>query len=270
MFQINMNKKLSLIKTLKGFCLIGEIFVAIGLFAMLVSIPFSESMINNHRANIGLFVVNGSPDWMYFTRLPGSTDGTVAYAGQTYTLTDGSPVGMPNLGTVSVGPFRINADEGLFRSVSQDLKAQAVSINNIEGTVTFQRPETAAEILATIKWPFIATMLCTGGVALAVLDILRRMFKSVQQGETFTVANIRNVRCIGYLLVASSVLKFAGVAWLVSRMTAYVSQHVAGKMAFNTAPQGNFAGLGTGLVILALAEVFRQGLKLKEDAQFTI
>jgi hypothetical protein len=265
-----MNKNRSLIKTLKIFCVLSEIIIGLGLVAMVVSIPFSESMVDSRHANMGLFVINGTPAWSFYARLPRSTSGSISYTGGTTAFTEGLPVPNSELGDISVGPFRMNEDEGAYRATSKDIKPQAIVIDHIEGTVTFKRPENATQILASIKWPFVVTMLCTGCASLAILELLRRMFKSVERGEIFSAANIQNVRAIGFLLVTSSILKFIAVGWLVDRMATYVTQHVAGKMTLASTYEGNLSGLGTGFVILALAEVFRQGLRLKEDTQFTI
>ena len=177
----------------------------------------------------------------------------------------------PEYGNISLGPMRLNPGPPPFSLNFRDASAQAVVIDDIEGIVTIKRPEKAAEVLASIKWPFLASMLCTGGAGLAILELLRRMFRSAERGEVFTAANIGNVRGIGFLLIASSILKLFTAAWLASRMAAYVMQHVAaGKMSVESSSEGNLSGLVTGLMILALAEVFRQGLTLKEDSRLTI
>jgi hypothetical protein len=257
-----MNKKSSLIRTLKFLCAIGEAFTLIGILAVVLSIPFLESMIDSRHANVGLFVANGSPSWSFIARLPHSTSGTISFGG---------PIeGQSPAGEISVGPFGMKMDEGAFSAATRDFKAQAVVVDHIEGTVTFKRPENAAQILATIKWPFVVAMLCTGCPGLVILELLRRMFQSAERGEIFSSTNIGNVRAIGFVLIASSILKFMAVEWLASRMATFVTQHVVANVTFASTYPGYLSGLGTGFVILALAEVFRQGLKLKEDTQFTI
>jgi hypothetical protein len=257
-----MNKKSSFIKTLKILCAVGEAFTFVGILAVVVSIPFSESLIDSRRANVGLFVVNGSPSWSFIARLPHSNNGSISFGG---------PIeGQLPAGEIRIGPFGMKVDEGAFSAASRDFKAQAVVIDHIEGTVTFKHPENAAQVLASIKWPFVVATLCTGVPGLVILELLRRMFQSAERGEIFSSANIRNVRAIGFLLIASSILKLMAVEWLANRMATYVKQHVEANVTFASTHPGYLSGLGTGFVILALAEVFRQGLKLKEDTQFTI
>jgi hypothetical protein len=266
-----MNRNLSLSKFLKILCVLGEVGACIGLLAMAISIPFSESMVDARRADVGLFVRNGSPEWSMYARLPNTANAYFSYGRLALpSVPHQFPEPDQRLGDISFGPFRMDADEGVFPVSTRDIKAQAVVIDHVEGTVTFRQPKDASEVLASTKWPFVATMLCTGLAGLAILELLRRMFKSVEKGDVFCAANIRNVRSIGLLLVASSILKFIAAGWLVSRMASLVREHVAGKVALAPTYEGNLSGLATGIMILALAEVFRQGLMLKEENQLTI
>ncbi|HXQ82042.1 MAG TPA: DUF2975 domain-containing protein [Opitutaceae bacterium] len=268
-----MKTSLRLIKFLHVFCIICEIAAAIGLVAVVLMAPFLESMVRGGRANVGLYAGHGSLDWSFKARLPYGTHSSIGY--------DGAEPGARNAssgdtglefgyGRVSFGPFRLHLEDGAFPTKARDIKDQAVAIDQIEGTMTLLRPEVAAQALASARLPFVAGMLCTGGIGLAILDLLRRMLKSAIQREVFTGANIRNVQMVGLLIIVSSVLKLAAGAWLVSRMTSFVIQHVAtGNVAVETYSQGDVS-MATGLLILALAEVFRQGLVLKEENQLTI
>ncbi|HEY5079457.1 MAG TPA: DUF2975 domain-containing protein [Opitutaceae bacterium] len=146
-----------------------------------------------------------------------------------------------------------------------------MALGRIEGVVTLERPDEAAEAMASAKWPFAFSAFCTGAASLAVLELFRRMLKSVEIGEVFTLSNIQNVRKVGILLVASCILKAVAAAWLVVRMSALVGPHMAGgRYSLESSSEGGLPGLATGLMILALAEVFRQGLKLKEESDLTI
>jgi len=105
-----------------------------------------------------------------------------------------------------------------------------------------------------------------------ILELLRRMFGNVEQGEAFTASNIRNLHKIGFSLIGYSIFKFLTSGWLLYLMTACVTLHVAtgAQNIESTFDGGDFTGIGMGLLTLALAEVFYQGLALKEEARFTI
>jgi hypothetical protein len=142
-------------------------------------------------------------------------------------------------------------------------------------------------------------------VFLAVLfDLLRRLFRNVARGESFTKGTIRLVYVIGFSLVAYSLLSAATESWLLTQLATYFSQHAtfadgmrivvtdsgsstaggsigSGNMfSFSVtdsenSPNDGGLALGnsvffSGLLVLALAEVFRQGLALKRDSDLTI
>lgn len=120
----------------------------------------------------------------------------------------------------------------------------------------------------------------------ALLDLLRRLFRNVARGESFTARNIRLVHVLGISILAFTLLSGAMQAWYSSQIVAYLNQHAAvegGHMSFASASSGGlvvngrhfdipFSGRGilTGLLVLALGEVFRQGLVLKQENDLTI
>jgi len=268
-----MKNNLSLIRFLYVLCIICEIAAAVGLVAVILMAPFSEAMVRSGRGNVGLYAGHGSLNWSFKVRLPYGSDSFIIYngaeSGVRYAPSEGPGLD-PGLGRVSFGPIRLRMEKGEFPMEARNAPDQTVAIDQIEGTMTFLRPELAAQALVSARWPFVAGMLCMGGIGLAVLDLLRRMLRSAKQREVFTSANIRNVQMVGFLVIAFGVLKPAAGAWLASRMIAFVAQHAAtGNAIFDTYWQGDVS-MALGLLIVALAEVFRQGLILKEENQLTI
>jgi|CZKI01.1.fsa_nt_gi hypothetical protein len=264
-----MKPKHHLIKSLHVLFIICEISAALGLVAVMLMAPFLKEMVRSGRANVGLYAGHGSLDWNFEVRLPRGTNSSFVYGTTGYSR-PGIPDMETGFGKMSFGPIRLHMDKGESPMEARNMKDRSIAIDQIEGTVTLLRPEVAAQALVAATWPFVVGMLCTGGVGLAILDLLRRMLRSVGQREVFTAANIRNVQCVGFLLMASAILKLASGAWLVSRMSSFVMQQAGtGNISLETSSPGNVT-LATGLLILALAEVFRQGLILKEDNQLTI
>jgi Protein of unknown function (DUF2975) len=261
-----MNKrKHTLIKFLRICCVICEVSAVLGLLVGLLMFPVARTLIDRRQASISLSVGHGSPDWAFQCRLPHSTDGNFTFdrSGQLSTKVE--------YGNISFGPFRLGLEPALLAPGLEPVRAQAVVVDAAVGTVTIRRPERAAEVLGSVQGPFLVGMLCTGAVSLAILESLRRMFRSAERDEVFTAANIRHVRQIGYLLIASGVLKALAAGWLAQRMAAYVMEHVAaGKVSFDSLGDSDGFSLIMGLMVLALAEVFRQGLSLKEESQFTV
>jgi Protein of unknown function (DUF2975) len=175
------------------------------------------------------------------------------------------------LGQVVVGPFNlVSAGPDRFPGIP-DQAARTVRVNALEGTLAFRQSQGLNQVLDAVKGPFVLCLLCTGGLSVAILDLLRRMFQSVGRGEAFTASNIRNLRLIGFSFLVSCVLKMLAAAWLLHRMTAAARLLLGtGKVVLDSATDGNWSGVAVGLVVLALAEIFRQGLALKEESLLTI
>ena len=263
-----MKTKITLRTYIAMIFLVTEITLGVGLVALLALIPYSESMVNRERGSLGLFVIHGSPDWAAITLLPNSREGTLNYRPQSLTYL---PIGKSEFGNITFGNFRFHTTEGDYHLKPSGANTEVAVIDNLEGTVTFKHPANAADILASVKWPFIISMLSAGGITIAILELIRRMIRSVDRGQAFTAANLRRVRQIGLLFIAAWLLKLVTTGWLKYRMVAYVMAHVAkGSLSLDSSTDGDWFGLTMGFVILALAEVFRQGLALKEENTLTI
>jgi hypothetical protein len=119
----------------------------------------------------------------------------------------------------------------------------------------------------------------------ALFELLRRLFRNVGRGESFTRETIRLVQGVGELLILSSfVLSFAE-GLFVYNLFAYLVQHavitISGTAVhfpapdYEMFPKDNGFLFGSplffsGLLVFALSEVFRQGLALKHENELTI
>jgi len=115
-------------------------------------------------------------------------------------------------------------------------------------------------------------------VFFAVLfDLLRRLFRNVQKGDSFTRETSRLVRIVGFALLAFSLVSAAVETLFSMAVLDYLHAHLTGPgLIWVEAPKNSItASLDSsvffaGLLVLALSEVFRQGLKLKTDNELTI
>ena len=268
-----MKKKFTLLKFLAMVFRISEIFIGIGIISTLVLFPYATRIVEQQSGNLGIFVTSGTPGFMFTHRKSGFSWGSVDK--------DQSPALRPKLdpiftgkslyGRITFGRFWTN--EGALKLTTAKNNGVTAEVDSLEGsfTFTFTSAADAAAILDPIKWPFIFSFLCTGGITIAILESLSRLFRKVETGEIFTQTSIRYAQVIGFLFIASSLLKGFSAAWLKHAMASVVMQQVAtGDIKLDSSAGGDTSGFLTGLVILALAEVFRQGLKLKEDNAFTI
>ena len=116
-----------------------------------------------------------------------------------------------------------------------------------------------------------------------LFDLLRRLFRNVSRGESFTRNTIGLVQIVGLSLMAYSVILAFAEGWYAHLLFDYVAHHLAvpGTPFYvppvwgghvNNAQAFPFGSpfFFTGLLVLAVSEVFRQGLTLKSDSDLTI
>lgn len=103
-----------------------------------------------------------------------------------------------------------------------------------------------------------ASALYLGGV-LAVVERLRKVFSALTAGDPFHPDNVRRLRYVGLLLAALEAANTAariGTAWIES----------GGERL--RAP--DLFGWFSVLVVFVLAEVFREGARLRREAELTV
>lgn len=128
----------------------------------------------------------------------------------------------------------------------------------------FQAPGLTLEATRD-EWGFIglvlAFVLATLGGLLLIVEKLRRIFATLTIGEPFQADNIRRLRTIGFTLGALELLAYGG------RITAYQMADIR-----LTRPDywPNFTAWFAVLVVFVLAEVFREGARLRQEADLTI
>jgi hypothetical protein len=116
----------------------------------------------------------------------------------------------------------------------------------------------------------------------ALFELLRRLFRNVGRGDSFSPGTVRLVQTLaGLLIVSSFVLAFAQdlfgqavINYLLQHAVITVSGtqvHLpnAGMIQRHRFPW-NAGMFFSGLLVLALSEVFRQGVALKKENELTI
>jgi hypothetical protein len=109
----------------------------------------------------------------------------------------------------------------------------------------------------------LATELYMAG-ALVIVGRLRRIFQTLIAGDPFQPENVRRLRVIGIALALLEIGRFAFAA--VARMIA----HELGVARPNISAHVNLTAWFSVLVIVVLAEVFREGARLRGEAELTI
>ncbi len=108
--------------------------------------------------------------------------------------------------------------------------------------------------------------------AFVVLWLLRRIFGTMVGGTPFVWANVHRIRWIGWLMVILGVLSQVvrwGLVWFVHRNVVAtgldLSLHIDQSLV-----QPDATAIFLGLVVLALAEVFRHGAQLQTESDLTV
>lgn len=107
----------------------------------------------------------------------------------------------------------------------------------------------------------LALALAALGGLLIITQMLRRVFATLTVGEPFQRDNIRRLRLIGFTLAGLELLSYAARAF-----AAAVAPGAIERIDY----WPNFTAWFAVLVVFVLAEVFREGARLRQDVDLTI
>jgi hypothetical protein len=143
----------------------------------------------------------------------------------------------------------------LLLSFNPDLIASVIDIGDLHLKGAWLGPMAAAWLLA-------GDLYLAG--AIVIVGRLRRIFQTLIAGDPFHPDNVRRLRIIGGALAALEVGRYlfaAGMGVVVHAL------HITG---FHLGGQAHLTTWFSVLVIVVLAEVFREGARLRGEAELTI
>jgi hypothetical protein len=165
----------------------------------------------------------------------------------------------------------------------------AVALERASGDLAITEAASPSDpFLAIARSSIFVAKFVHGAFLVALFHLLWVLFKNLEIREVFSDRNLVLVRRLGLTLVTYAVVALAVDTWKGWRIGGYAAEHFTfeGVKAFTPAGHiGGFSGLFdvlvhyghfdrslflTGLGVLVLAEVFRQGLALKHDADLTV
>lgn len=94
---------------------------------------------------------------------------------------------------------------------------------------------------------------------LVIVDALRRIFVTLTAGDPFHPANVNRLRLIGLMLAVLELGRY--LVWGVSAQIPGINR---------VEPNFNLTSWFSVLVVFVLAEVFREGARLRREAELTI
>lgn len=125
---------------------------------------------------------------------------------------------------------------------------------------------------AGAAWPVVVPALMIGGVAIAgalvIVGRLRKLFDSFSSGEPFARENATHLRVIWITMILIEVARYILTAATAALVMAVGDDH--GVAVSQVEVTIDFSTWGAILILIVLAEVFREGARLKEEQELTI
>jgi hypothetical protein len=156
-------------------------------------------------------------------------------------------------------PVRFTPDSTVY-SITSSAWGAGTILDSV-GTVRFDNPDGALEILYAIA---VVVYLAVVGI---VLVLLRRLLRSIANGNTFTRESAISLTWIGATVALFGVVEPA-VQTLTTSIAAnnMIVQGIELSQRFSL----NLTAIFSGLIILVLGEAFRHGAALQADADLTV
>ncbi len=121
-------------------------------------------------------------------------------------------------------------------------------------------------------WPIVVPGLLIGAVAiggsLIIVWRLRQLFESFTSGEPFRRVNAQHLRVIWITMIVIEVARYALKALTAALVMAFGESQGIGVRDVHA--EINLSTWGSILILVVLAEVFREGARLKEEQELTI
>ena len=175
-------------------------------------------------------------------------------------LNVGEPIA-PGQNVSMVLPVALNFQSHLPRGREDVLGSQEGRIEKVRANLRL--PVTGRRFLSLS----LAILLALMTLGLWVLAQLRQVFRAVANGRPFEAGNVPRIRKVGLGIILGELARTAAVFfWSYS----YGASFAGGITGFVPLVDLNINVILCGLVVLAIAEVFREGSRLREEQALTI
>jgi hypothetical protein len=159
-------------------------------------------------------------------------------------------------------PVSFEVDARALRVSAPSLGVEMAHLHDVRGSLIFPPPTGVS--LVTPALLAVTVMLA---ITLWVLGQLRAVFRTLRDGQPFVAVNAVRIWRIGVVVIIGELARSA----IVFAANSYAMTHFsANGLQFNAPPDVNIFTIIHGLIILAIAEVFRAGTRLDEDQSLTI
>ncbi len=119
-------------------------------------------------------------------------------------------------------------------------------------------------------WPlFVSVLLVTGivvGGGFMIVWRLRRLFDNFSSGESFAKENATHLRAIWMTMLGVEIARYLLLGVITILITAFYREIGHARVQFDI----NLSTWASILILIVLAEVFREGARLREEQELTI
>jgi hypothetical protein len=158
-------------------------------------------------------------------------------------------------------PVEFDLDPAAYQISTKQVAVSGATITDAAGMLRFEsvnRPAMAVYLVIALVY---------AGVMLFVIHQLRMVFRSLADGDPFSLANASRIRLIGLFFIFGEI----AVSVLVYVCQLYVKSALdSSGLTINPGLDIELSPIFGGLVLLVIAEVFRSGTRLQQDQDLTV
>ncbi len=101
-------------------------------------------------------------------------------------------------------------------------------------------------------------------IVLLILNRLRAIFKTLRQGSPFVFENASRIRVIGLALISGDLIRVVMMSWTAHRLSDHLT---TSGITIRPGYDSGFVATLAGVLLIIIAEVFRQGSIMKRDIE---
>jgi len=181
----------------------------------------------------------------------------------------------PPLSMQVLAEVTLDFEPGVYHVQATGAASGDVALSWVHGTLRGNSASADAELAALGRWRFLLR-LATPAFFYVCVDLLWRLCRNVERGQVFSESNTRYVRNLGLVILIYQAVACGAGYWYARMVDGFLLQRVVAEgvklklhwrsEVFPIDP----TLIVTGLLLLALSEVFRQGLALKKENELTV
>lgn len=190
-------------------------------------------------------------------------------------------VGVHIFESVKVSDIALTLDQPRIALRTDQTNPGDLELGALKGTLTVNRNTADKHLIAMIDWVFLPLTLLSFAFYYTLFGNLRAICSRIEEGEVFVEKNLRMIRNVGVLMIGYAILRQATEFITITILGSYLHYQVtgaemqaridlAGSLNFGVGANAAGANILTGVVVMLIGEVFRQGLLLKTENELTI